>query len=536
MNESVNDGIKLSKLEINSGFINGLPKKWLSFCQSLRNTNHVKDYELASLFGKLKYEENLIDSIYDTKKKKALTTATPLSTPFISTYIVQDLQDSPDDEEDTRSSQEYLNDLEEEYQARTLLAKSKRLFKKATEETLYQKCDRKGHFARDCFSKTLVPSFSSPFQNNTQPRFTSPSQHKPEMRPNKDFKAKYNKVKARLALLKVSSDDNEVVEVKVLMALVDDERVVVGKKSARNDELVKISMRKLSEAEGFIFPNHDTGKILPAESQVNTIDPSVAVPNSSASEYDSADESSVYSTPLPLLEKLVSAEPISGPKTIKLILKSNSTFKAESLKDVIINDLSSAHVKAKASVSKTNSALAGKIKNVKTEDGIPLASVHFSKKRNQAKKPYVIKSCETYGSTVHTTTDHNDIEWFRRGEALQAKKVEALESKKTESSTANRSKTLTKSGCLRHMTGVKSYLPKYEEWPGPKVVFGDDSTCTTEGYGSINVMFDEKRGAIFNFNKEIMMITPRLRDVYVLNMTSSAQESCFFAKAFENLN
>nr|GEX01075.1 hypothetical protein [Tanacetum cinerariifolium] len=28
------------------------PKKWLSFCQSLGNTNHVKDSELASLFGK----------------------------------------------------------------------------------------------------------------------------------------------------------------------------------------------------------------------------------------------------------------------------------------------------------------------------------------------------------------------------------------------------------------------------------------------------------------------------------------------------
>ncbi|GJR45188.1 retrovirus-related pol polyprotein from transposon TNT 1-94 [Tanacetum coccineum] len=39
----------------------------------------------------------------------------------------EDFQDSPDDEEDTRSSQEYLNDLEEEYQARALLAKSKRI-------------------------------------------------------------------------------------------------------------------------------------------------------------------------------------------------------------------------------------------------------------------------------------------------------------------------------------------------------------------------------------------------------------------------
>ncbi|GJZ54155.1 hypothetical protein Tco_0609040, partial [Tanacetum coccineum] len=116
MNELVNDGIKLSKLEINTGFINRLPKKWLAFYHSLRNTNHVKESKLASLFGKLKYEENLINNIYDTNKEKTLVPGTPLSAAFFSTSIVQDFQDSPDDEEDTRSSQEYMNDLEEEYQ------------------------------------------------------------------------------------------------------------------------------------------------------------------------------------------------------------------------------------------------------------------------------------------------------------------------------------------------------------------------------------------------------------------------------------
>ncbi|GKB24633.1 retrovirus-related pol polyprotein from transposon TNT 1-94 [Tanacetum coccineum] len=117
------------------------------------------------------------------------------------------------------------------------------------------------------------------------------------------------------------------------------------------------------------------------------------------------------------------------------------------------------------------------------------------------------------------------------------------------------------------MTGVKSNLQKYVEQPGPKVVFRDDSTCTTEGYGSIKcngivftkvafvnglkynlisisqlcdakyiVQFNEKRGTIFNSNKEVIMIASRIRDVYVLDMTSSTQESCFFAKASENLN
>nr|GFA21632.1 retrovirus-related Pol polyprotein from transposon TNT 1-94 [Tanacetum cinerariifolium] len=165
MNELVNDGIKLSKLEIYISFINGLTKKWLSFCQSLRNTNHVKDSKFASLFGKVKYEENLIDNIYEAEKNKSLVSATHLSTAFFFTSIISDFQDSLDDEDDTRSSHEYLNDLDEKYQARALLAKSKRFLKK-------------------------------------------------ELRPTKDFEAKYNNVKAKPALLSFSASASKVVTVK----------------------------------------------------------------------------------------------------------------------------------------------------------------------------------------------------------------------------------------------------------------------------------------------------------------------------------
>ncbi|GJT70573.1 retrovirus-related pol polyprotein from transposon TNT 1-94 [Tanacetum coccineum] len=481
MNELVNDGINLSKLEINIGFINGLPKKWLN-------------------------------SIYETQKEKSLMFVKPLSTGFFSTSIVQDFQDSPDNEEDTRSSHEYQNDLEEEYQARVVLAKSKIFFKKGTQ---------------------------------------SSSMHKSELRPTKDFEAKYNKVKAKLALLSSSASPSKSImvknKVKVLMALAKDndavnkegaanldfltmhhvnteilkenqnlrkelkeltaitktwlnssnkvnqcisEQILTQKKrilgvdqltedpssfgqkdlvfvkSLANDTKVfkpGVEISWLSEAEGFILPNLDTDRIPPPESQTNTIKPPVAVTISSATDYDLADESLVCSTPLPPLEKLGGDEPISGPKANKSILKSNSTFKMEALK----------------------------------------------------MKPI----------------------WY------------------------------LDSGCSRHMTGVKSYLHKYVEQPGPKVVFRDDSTYVIEGYGSIKcngivftkvtfvnglkynlisisqlcdakyiVQFDEKRGTIFNSNKEIVMIAPRVRDVYVLDMTSSEPESCFFAKANENLN
>ncbi|GJU82137.1 hypothetical protein Tco_1284502 [Tanacetum coccineum] len=306
------------------GFINGLPKKWLAFCQSLRNTNHVKESELASLFGKLKYEENLINSIYDTNQEKTLVPTTPLSTAFFFFSIVQDFQDNPDDEEDSRSSQE-----------------------------------------------------------------------------------------------RSISDDNEIPEVKALMALADEERVFVGKESARNGEWIKISMKKkkilgidqltedtsssgpqdpmfvkssadnsevsitgsnkpkLYGVKVFTLSNHDTGKVLFNESQKNTTDHSVVVSDSSVTDYDSANDSLVCSTLLPPLEKLTSAKPVSGPKTIKSILKSKSTFKAETLKGIIINKPSSAPVKGNKSfsASKTNSAPAGKLKNVKIEDDPPLAIV-----------------------------------------------------------------------------------------------------------------------------------------------------------------
>ncbi|GKA58257.1 hypothetical protein Tco_0757445 [Tanacetum coccineum] len=215
-----------------------------------RNTNHVKDPELASLFGKLKYEENLIDSIYETKKSKSLVSTTPLSTDFLSISIVQDFQDSPDDEEDKRSSHEYLNDLEEEYQGKALLAKSKRFFKNET-----------------VWSKTLVPSYQSHFQ----PKLLLSSENKPEMRNTKDFEAKYNKVKAKLALFSSSASapisfssknkglitesydwdedevslDDEETKVKALMALTDEERIFVGKESARNGEWTKITIKKV---------------------------------------------------------------------------------------------------------------------------------------------------------------------------------------------------------------------------------------------------------------------------------------------------
>ncbi|GKD94273.1 hypothetical protein Tco_1374110 [Tanacetum coccineum] len=304
MNELVNDGITLSKLEINTDFINRLPKKWLSICQSLKNTNHVKDSELASLFGKIKYEENLIYSIYETEKKKSLISATPLSTSFFSISIVQDFQYSPDDEEDSRSSQENLNNLEEEYQARALLAKS---------------------------------------------RSSSASSSKPQWLRTKGLIVETYEWDEK----EVSSDENETTKVKVLMALADDENLVVDKESAKM-----------------------VNGIFLTKSQRNTTDPPVIVTDSSA---------------IDLL--------------CLTILKSNYTFKAKVLKGITITEPYSASAKTKTSASKVNSATACKFKNVKIKDDLPLAIV--IKKLNklgealQAKNAEALKSKRTRSSNAN---------------------------------------------------------------------------------------------------------------------------------------
>ncbi|GJV42530.1 hypothetical protein Tco_1420970 [Tanacetum coccineum] len=85
---------------------------------------------------------------------------------------------------------------------------------------------------------------------------------------------------------------------------------------------------KSSETEDYTLPNQDTDEVPSNESQRNTTNPSVVFFDSLDTDYDSADESSVCSTPLPPIKKLDGVEPISGPKTFKSILKSKSTIKA----------------------------------------------------------------------------------------------------------------------------------------------------------------------------------------------------------------
>nr|GEX53488.1 retrovirus-related Pol polyprotein from transposon TNT 1-94 [Tanacetum cinerariifolium] len=107
LNELVNDGVNLSKHEINVGFVN-------------------------NIYGRFVYEDNLIQRRHSDTKKALITTPSSfaISIAFFSNNVIQDFHENSDDEVDERSSEEYLRDLDVEYQERTLLPNLKHFIKR----------------------------------------------------------------------------------------------------------------------------------------------------------------------------------------------------------------------------------------------------------------------------------------------------------------------------------------------------------------------------------------------------------------------
>ncbi|GJR08043.1 hypothetical protein Tco_0790695 [Tanacetum coccineum] len=117
---------------------------------------------------------------------------------------------------------------------------------------------RKGHFAKDYFSKMSEPSYKSlvtgyPLvSKGFQPKFTlkliQSSQNsisQANLKIQKDYKAEYKKMKSKLALLEANPSTSQTRKTFQPKNKADDE-LTVGKNHARNGEWIDITMRKVN--------------------------------------------------------------------------------------------------------------------------------------------------------------------------------------------------------------------------------------------------------------------------------------------------
>nr|GEU77795.1 hypothetical protein [Tanacetum cinerariifolium] len=294
-----------------------------------------------------------------------------------------------------------MNELEEEYQASDLLAKSKRFFKND-------------------------PSSSS-------------SNNKGLIAESYDWDEE-----------EVSSDENDVTKVKALMAFNDEERVSVGKESARNSEWIKISMKKVhtlieikdnDDRKSFLdYPCIDLNYV---EEQRN---------NLMSKHRNLVQELNTCKKQL-LVFKQAKLDLLTMQHVNTEILKENQNLRNElkeltSITEAWLNSSNKAKdlvfVKSSADNSEVSITGSFKPKLSEVEDstmsnhdtGKSVASLFSTREVDwiislrRGIKPrnpqHVTKNCETCGSNVHSTSDHNDIEWLRKKESLQAKKDESF--------------------------------------------------------------------------------------------------------------
>ncbi|GJW78662.1 retrovirus-related pol polyprotein from transposon TNT 1-94 [Tanacetum coccineum] len=567
LNELANDGVNLSKHEINVGFVNSLPEKWLTFSQGLRNANHTQTLDLADIYGRFVYEDNLIQRRYSDTKKALITTpsSTLISTAFFSNNVIQDFQENSDDEVDERTSEEYLRDLDIEYHERALLANSKRFIKrrnnfsgqKANENTKCYKCGNKGHFARDCFSKMSEPSYKSPVNDYSsvsrgfQPKFSlkliqSSSNNQADQKFQKDYKAEYKKMKAKLALLEASPSSSQNPKTFQPKNKADDE-LTVGKSQARNGEWVDITMRKVERLNpDSKFPNFNTGRILVLESQA--VNESLETSNTPES---SKDSEAKFLTPLPPLKILQGASPSLEDPSNESVSRTVTVNECKQTTPLVPTEVKDTEQESKLNEltklvqmlidEKVNSDQKTQESNLKIQKAEP----------KPIQKPQL--KCELCHYTNHSTDDCNRILYcmickredhrtldhemyialLKRSENYKAQPYQYASSFKQ----ILRAKAKPFPPCTHY--GFNDHIPDdYRNYPECGI-YGSYNHSTSGHNRVIKIRggFNDKQGAIFNANKEIVLIAPRRNDVYVLDISSLAPNgACFFAKASESVN
>ncbi|GJR18034.1 retrovirus-related pol polyprotein from transposon TNT 1-94 [Tanacetum coccineum] len=488
---------------------------------------------------------------------------------LISNNHFQDIDS--DVEEDQRTSNKFMADLNVEYHERALLANQKRFYKRSgrvgsarklidkSKETCftYGKTD---HFQKDYPSnKTSTPSY--PSSNNS---FNKPKPYTPPFNQTSSRNTEY-----------VSSKDEGTTKIRAFMAIAEDEPSV-GKANARYGQWVDITMKKTCSKVTLdqLLSEQIPGNIVKALGGRGKRKDNISLKEVI---FTKADESSSMSIPKITSDfesKCETQEPLPPfPKLIGATL-AGTLDSLISLSDLTLNmvDLTlDTSILKKTRPTSVKVSPGYVIKRKTKNKSLVVSESYTDKKADSSVEQLLLTLMEefsTCGSTDHLTKEHLE-------HAAVKKTLIKLKAQSPLNPTPNKAPIIQKpfkdckyygfndhyfdnceyypgcedylkrsvwyldSGYSRHMTRIKQYLHRYSKESGPKVVFGDDSLEDTEGYGLVNcngITFT--KGTIFNQNDEVILISLRRRDVYVIDMSSFNKESnaCFFAKASPSVN
>ncbi|GJZ72063.1 hypothetical protein Tco_0635914, partial [Tanacetum coccineum] len=159
---------------------------------------------------------------------------------------------------------------------------------------------------------------------------------------------------------------------------------------------------------------------------------------------------------------------------------------------------------------------------------------HYGFKNHLLEDCYMKPTCSTCGSNEHLTKEHPELIAVQR--------------------TLTKLKAQSSQGSARKVKKIpKLYIPcKYcgfnnhhfdecEFYPGFAYVNGLKHNLISISQlcdANFKVLFTKTQGTIFNQYDEVVLIAPKRRDVYVIDMSSYNEESndCFFAKASPSVN
>ncbi|GJX79846.1 retrovirus-related pol polyprotein from transposon TNT 1-94 [Tanacetum coccineum] len=521
LNDLENNGVIIPQAEVNATFVNSLPRKWLSMNQTQRANNSIKNDNMATLYGKYNYEEGLID------------------------------QDSDSDvEEDQRTNNEFMADLNAEYHERALLANHKRYYK------------RSGRLGS---ARKPIDKLNKPVSLNT-------ANHQ------KDYKGKYKGLKAEMVVLTKRIDDltkgtsekgkNEkgkskkgfiaesfdwdeeffsledegITKIRKFVAIAKDEPSV-GKANARSGQWVDITMKNIHR----LLSMTDGDERKHADESSSMSIPKIT--SDSESEYETQE-------PLPPLPKLIGAAPAGLENKSLAVPKSCSDKKDESSTEQLLHNLMEECFTCGFTDHLTKEHLEQTIVNKTLTKLKAQSSVNPSaKKAHMIPKPF--KECKYCRFNDH----HSDnYEYYPRCEVCGSIAHELADCPKKHTNSRK-----------PRIANKRSTEPteKYSKESGSKLIFRDDSLGDIEGYGLVNcngitftrvayvnclkhnlisisqlcdanfkVPFTKTQGTIFNQNDEVVLIAPIRRDVDVIDMSSFNKESnsYFFAKASLKVN